>query len=101
MSHAGRRKWRLFYLALVGGFGVGSAHAQIVTLTTVSEVRWSDSGWGPYNDQNLAGRFTTQTFTLPRLGKVEDYFLRQYDSSSPPKYSRYTTGLHVDHVLST
>jgi hypothetical protein len=61
------------------------------------EVRWSDAGWGPYNDQNLAGRFTTQAFTLPRLGKVEDYFLRQYDASSPPKYSRYTTALHVDY----
>ena len=61
------------------------------------EVRWSDAGWGPYNDQNLAGRFTAQTFTLPRLGKVEDYYLRQYDASSPPKYSRYTAALHVDY----
>jgi hypothetical protein len=61
------------------------------------EVRWSDAGWGPYNDQNLAGRFTTQTFTLPRLGKVEDYFLRQYDASSPPKYSRFSMALHVDY----
>jgi hypothetical protein len=61
------------------------------------EVRWSDAGWGPFNDQNLAGRFTTQTFTLPRLGKIEDYYLRQYDASSPPKYSRYTAALHVDY----
>jgi hypothetical protein len=55
------------------------------------------SAWGPYNDQNLAGRFTTQTFTLPRLGKVENYFLRQYDASSPPRYSRFTAALHVDY----
>lgn len=61
------------------------------------EVRYSDSGWGPYNDQNLAGRFSTQTFTLPRLTKVEDYFLRQYDASSPPNYSRYSSALHVDY----
>ena len=61
------------------------------------EVRWSDSGWGPFNDQNLAGRFTTQTFTLPRLAKVQDYFLRQFDASSPPKYSRYSAALHVDY----
>src|SRR5207302_3776869 len=40
------------------------------------ELRWSDAGWGPNNDQNLAGRFTTQTFTLPRLGKTQDYYLR-------------------------
>lgn len=61
------------------------------------EVRWSDSGWGPFNDQNLAGRFTTQTFTVPRLAKVQDYFLRQFDASSPPKYSRYSAALHVDY----
>jgi hypothetical protein len=61
------------------------------------EVRWSDFGWGPGNDQNLAGRFTTQTFTLPRLAKAEDYFLRQYDASTPPKYSRFSAALHIDY----
>jgi hypothetical protein len=60
------------------------------------EVRWSDSGWNQFNDENLAGRFTTQAFTLPRLTKVEDYFLRQYDASVPPRYSRHSTALHVD-----
>ena len=61
------------------------------------EVRWSDTGWGPNNDQNLAGRFTSQTFTLPRLGKTQDYYLRQFDGSTPPKYSRYSAALHVDY----
>jgi len=61
------------------------------------EVRWSDFGWGPSNDQNLAGRFTTQTFTLPRLAKAEDYYLRQYDGSTPPKYSRFSAALHIDY----
>jgi len=60
------------------------------------EVRWSDSGWGQSNEQNLAGRFITQTFTLPRLAKVQDYFLRQYDASVPPKYSRHSAALHID-----
>jgi hypothetical protein len=61
------------------------------------EVRWSDAGWGLANDQNLAGRFTAQTFTLPRLAKVQNYFLRQFDASVPPKYSRYSTALHIDY----
>jgi hypothetical protein len=61
------------------------------------EVRWSDAGWGQGNDQNLAGRFTSQTFTLPRLSKVQDYYIRQYDGSNPPKYSRYSAALHVDY----
>jgi len=88
------------------------AEITAVTSTTVSvdagaapptgggiEVRWSDSGWGPYNDRNLAGRFTTQTFTIPRLSRVQDCFLQQYDNSTPPKYSRYSAALHVDYPL--
>ncbi|MBZ5548428.1 MAG: hypothetical protein LAO22_10825 [Acidobacteriia bacterium] len=63
------------------------------------EVRSSDAGWGPDNDRNLAGRFTSSSFTLPRFGRVQDYFLRRYDNSSPPKYSRYSAGLHVDYPL--
>ncbi len=61
------------------------------------EVRWTDAGWGPYNDQNLAGRFTTQAFTLPRLAKTQDYYLRQFDGSTPPNYSRYSAALHLDY----
>lgn len=60
------------------------------------EVRRSNFAWGKDNDRNLVGRFTTQTFDVPRLARVQDYYLRQYDSSSPAKYSRYTTALHVD-----
>lgn len=63
------------------------------------EVRWSDSGWGPGNDRNLLGRFSSQTFTIPRLAQVQDCYLRQYDASNPPKYSRYTAALHVDYPL--
>ncbi|HEY7352926.1 MAG TPA: hypothetical protein VH596_09200 [Terriglobales bacterium] len=65
------------------------------------EVRWSDAGWGEFNDENLAGRFTTQTFTLPRLSRAENYFLRQFDGSNPRKYSQCTTALHVDFPLGT
>ena len=63
------------------------------------EVRRSDAGWGPGADGNLAGRFSTQTFTLPRLSRVQSYYLRQYDASSPPKYSRVSALLHVDYPL--
>lgn len=59
------------------------------------EVRWSDFGWGMDNDRNLAARTTARTFTVPRLSRTEDYFLRQYDGSNPPRYSRYTAALHV------
>lgn len=91
---------------------VAAAEVTQVTSTTISvdagmsppagggfEVRWSDTGWGRENDRNLTGRFGSQTFTLPRLARTQNYFLRQYDASVPPKYSRYSTALHVDYPL--
>ena len=63
------------------------------------EVRAHDYGWGTANDRNLLGRFNTQTFTLPRLAKTQNYFMRLYDNSSPPRYSRYAAALHVDYPL--
>ncbi len=63
------------------------------------EVRWSDFGWGRDNDRNLAGRFSTRTFNLARLAAVQNYFLRQFDNSVPPRYSRYTTALHLKFPL--
>lgn len=63
------------------------------------EVRAHDFGWGAANDRNLLGRFGTQQFTLPRLARTQNYFLRLYDSSSPPRYSRYAAALHVDYPL--
>jgi hypothetical protein len=83
-----------------------------VTSTTVSmdagqappggggiEVRRSDFGWDPGNDRNLVGRFSTQSFTAVRLSRLQDYYLRQYDASTPPKYSRYSAALHLDYPL--
>ena len=63
------------------------------------EVRTNDYGWGQANDRNLLGRFTTQAFNLPRLDRTQNYFLRIYDASSPPRYSRYSAALHIDYPL--
>jgi hypothetical protein len=63
------------------------------------EVRMNDYGWGQADDRNLLGRFNTQTFSLARLAATQNYFLRLYDGSSPPKYSRYSAALHVDYPL--
>jgi hypothetical protein len=61
------------------------------------EVRMHDFGWSASNDRNLLGRFGARTFTLPRLGRTQTYFLRLYDSSSQPHYSRYAAALHLDY----
>jgi hypothetical protein len=63
------------------------------------EVRRSDAGWGAGSAGNLAGRFTTTTFTLPRLSRAQAYYLRQYDASAPVKYSRHSALLYVDYPL--
>jgi len=63
------------------------------------EVRRSDQGWNQGNDRNLVGRFGAQIFTVPRLSRVQDYFLRRYDSSTPARYSRYSGAVHVDYPL--
>jgi hypothetical protein len=90
---------RLFYLLAFLVLALTASPGQPPVTTTISEVRWTDFGWGPANDRNLAGRFSTQTFTLPRLAAVQDYFLRQYDNAMPPRYSRYTTALHLKYPL--
>lgn len=59
------------------------------------EVRYTDAGWGVDNNRNLVGRYTGRSFTLPRFAKAQTYFLRSYDGSGPPKYSRYSTSLYV------
>jgi len=91
---------------------LSSAAITTVTSTTVNidagitpvagngiEVRLTDAGWGAGNDRNLVGRFTSGTFTVPRYGRAQDYFLRSYDSNLPPRYSRYSAALHVDYPL--
>ncbi len=63
------------------------------------EVRYSDEGWGIGYNGNLVGRFTNESLELTRYGRAQSYFLRSYDGSYPPKYSRYSAALHVDYPL--
>jgi hypothetical protein len=61
------------------------------------EVRRSDFAWGAGNDRNLIGRFTSQSFTVPRLARVQTFYVKQYDAAG--KYSRYASVLHVEYPL--
>ena len=62
------------------------------------EVRWSDAGWGPDNDRNLVGRFTNQTFTLPRLTRVETVISGNMTPPLRPLFP-ISAALHVDYPL--
>ena len=63
------------------------------------EVRRTDGGWGPTSDGNLVGRYGGRSIGLPRLSRIQEYLLRQYDGSSPAKYSRQSALVHVDYPL--
>ncbi len=114
-SHPGSLNVLAVEASLVGTTFIADLTAvsiSLVTSTTVTldagvappagggfEVRRTDFGWGPFNDRNLIGRFSTQSFLVPRLVRTQDYYLRQYDASTTPKYSRYTTAIHIDYPL--
>ena len=96
-----------YYLADLTGAEVTNVTSTTVTIdggfTPVAgggiEVRYSDQGWGVGYNGNLVGRFTNETFALTRYARAQTYFLRSYDGSYPPKYSRYSAALHVDYPL--
>jgi hypothetical protein len=95
------------YLAPLSGAQVTGATSTQISVDTGCqpptgggfEVRRTDGGWGMGSNGNLAGQFNTQTFNLPRISRVQSYYLRQYDASSPAKYSRDSILLHVDYPL--
>jgi len=96
-----------FYLADLTDAEVTNVTSTTVTIdvgfTPVAgggiEVRYSDEGWGAGYNGNLVGRFTNASFTLTRYARAQTYFLRSYDDSYPPKYSRYSASMHVDYPL--
>ena len=54
-----------------------------------------DWGWGTTVSRNLVGRYSSQTITLPVAGVTQAFYLRQYDASTPPQYSPYSTVLNL------
>lgn len=61
------------------------------------EVRRSDTGWGTGKaTNNLVGIFTTQTFTLPRGGIDQVWYMRQVNGT---QISRFTRAMHVNYPM--
>jgi hypothetical protein len=55
-----------------------------------------DWGWGTTIDRNLVGRYTSRTITLANTGVTQSLYLRQYDASTPPQYSVYSTIVNLE-----
>ena len=54
------------------------------------EVRRRDWDFGPGNDLDLVLRSPVRTFSIPRAAQVERFYVRMYDASVPPVYSRFS-----------
>jgi hypothetical protein len=64
------------------------------------EVRRRDEDFGPGVDQDLVLRSPVRSFSIPREGQVEDYYVRMYDGSTPPLYSRSSSAVFTDLPVS-
>jgi hypothetical protein len=64
------------------------------------EVRRRDSDFGPGVDQDLVLRSPVRSFSIPREGQVEHYYVRMYDGSTPPVYSRFSSAVFTDLPVS-
>jgi hypothetical protein len=60
------------------------------------EVRRRDWDFGPGADQNLVLRSPVRSFSIPRAAQVERYYVRQYDASNPPLYSRLSSAVFIN-----
>ena len=64
------------------------------------EVRRRDGNFGPGVDQDLVLRSSVRSFSIPREGQVEHYYVRMYGGSTPPLYSRFSSAVFTDLPVS-
>jgi hypothetical protein len=60
------------------------------------EVRRTDWVFRPGSDPDLVLRSPVQNFSIPREDLNELYFIRMYDGSPPPLYSRFSSAVFVN-----
>jgi hypothetical protein len=63
------------------------------------EVRRRDGDFGPGVDQDLVLRSPVRSFSIPREAQVEHYYVRMYDASTPPVYSRFSSAVFTNLPL--
>ncbi len=63
------------------------------------EVRRRDGGFSPNSDQDLVLRSPVRSFSIPREAQMERYYVRQYDGSTPPMYSRFSSAAFTNLPL--
>ena len=63
------------------------------------EVRRRDWAFGPGTDGDLVLRSPVRSFSIPRTAQVERFFVRMYDASATPIYSRFSSAVFTNLPL--
>ncbi len=63
------------------------------------EVRRRDLEFAPGRNQDLVLRSAVRGFTIPRATAIERFYIRMYDGSVPPLYSRNSSAVFTDIPL--
>lgn len=64
------------------------------------EVRLRDFAFGPTGGLDLVLRSPVRSFSVPRAAQTQRFFVRMYDGSTPPVYSRNSSAVFTDLPLS-
>jgi hypothetical protein len=64
------------------------------------EVRRRDWDFGPRVGQDLVLRSPVRSFSIPREAQVEQYYVRMFDASTPPVYSRFSSAVFTQYPVS-
>ncbi|WP_263373621.1 hypothetical protein [Granulicella aggregans] len=64
------------------------------------EVRRRDHAFGPNIAQDLVLRSPVRSFSIPRAAQLEKFYIRIYDASTPPLYSRNSSAVFIDLPIS-
>ncbi|MGB0124955.1 MAG: hypothetical protein WA419_09570 [Silvibacterium sp.] len=94
-------------LANLATLTISSVTGSAITVNAVAvpptnggfEVRRRDWAFGPGANSDLVLRSPVNNFTIPREAAVEQYYIRMYDGSTPPNYSRFSSAVFVNVAL--
>ena len=64
------------------------------------EVRRRDNAFGPNIAQDLVLRSPVRSFSIPRATQLERFYVRMYDASTPPLYSRNSSANFIHLPIS-
>jgi hypothetical protein len=60
------------------------------------EVRLRDWNFGPGANQDLVLRSPVRSFSIPRSAQLERYYVRMFDGTNPPLYSRLSSAVFTN-----